>query len=798
MRILHLEDKPLDSELAANSLRKGGVSAQIDRVVTLSDFAGALTRGGYALVLADYTVPGVDPLEALRLARKMCPEVPFLFLTGTIGEEAAIETLKIGATDYVLKQNIGRLVPAVRRALQEFQEQARRREAEAALRCSEQRFRVAQELSLDAFTILRAVRDASGCIIDFRWEYVNPAAGRLLRRRPEDLTGQRLLQVLFGNKVNSDLFDRYVRVVETGEPHDYELPYESEGIRGWFRNMTVKLEDGIAVYFADITERKDAEEALLQAKDEASRRAKEAEERERIFLAMMDHIPMGITIADAPDVTIRAVSRYGRELTGQPRDEIEGIPVDLHVERWHIFRSDGVTPATNEELPLTRATQQGEVVREEEFVIGRPDGTKVPILCTAAPIYDAQGNITGGVIGWQDISELKRLNESLERRVNERTALAEQQAAQLRILAAELTRAEESERRRISHTLHEQLQQLLVGVRMKLALLHRKIGSEAAQPMFEEVHDLVNQAITETRLLTLELSPPVLYAGGLAAGLEWLAGHTKDRYGLSIEVHAEKAAEPIDEGVQLFLFHAVRELVLNIVKHARAESARIELTRASGKWLRLAVADTGVGLSPSQLEHLERSSGFGLFSIRERLKAMGGIFGVDSAPGQGTRITLELPARSVRRPKAAKGPGPASEAGAEGTAEGSLSASCEEILRVLIADDHAVVRRGMAEFLSGHGRIEIVGEAANGREAIEMALELHPDIVLMDVTMPVMDGIEATRRIRQALPGVRVIGLSMHEEPAVAGAMYKAGAVAYLPKHSASEAVVSAILAQRP
>ena len=151
----------------------------------------------------------------------------------------------------------------------------RQKQAEAALRQSEERFRVAQELSLDAFTILTAVRNEEGRIVDFRWEYANPTAARLLRRRAEQLAGQQLLRVLPGNKANSDLFDRYVRVVETGEPHDYELPYELEGVRGWFRNMTVKLEDGIAVYFADITERKQVEEALKELNEELENRVEQ-------------------------------------------------------------------------------------------------------------------------------------------------------------------------------------------------------------------------------------------------------------------------------------------------------------------------------------------------------------------------------------------------------------------------------------------------------------------------------------------------------------------------------------------
>ena len=111
LRILNLEDDPLDTDLALTLLRKDGLATEIDRVETFAGFEEALRRDGYGLILADYSVPGMDALEALRLARKLCPEVPLIFLSGTMGEETAIEMLKLGASDYVLKQRIERLCP---------------------------------------------------------------------------------------------------------------------------------------------------------------------------------------------------------------------------------------------------------------------------------------------------------------------------------------------------------------------------------------------------------------------------------------------------------------------------------------------------------------------------------------------------------------------------------------------------------------------------------------------------------------------------------------------------------------
>lgn len=160
----------------------------------------------------------------------------------------------------------------------------------------------------------------------------------------------------------------------------------------------------------EIHERRQLELALQQ-------KIQEAEAGKQILDALMEYIPEGITIADAPDVKIRQVSRYGQQLIGRSAEIIEGIPAEEHVEVWDIFCPDGVTPATADALPLTRAVQQGEVVTNEEWVIRKPDGQKVVILCNAGPIYNTKGEITGGVIAWRDISERKQVE--LERQRSE-------------------------------------------------------------------------------------------------------------------------------------------------------------------------------------------------------------------------------------------------------------------------------------------------------------------------------------------------------------------------------------------
>ncbi len=146
LRLLHLEDDPLDAELITTTLTQGNIPCQSQLVDTRQAFVAALKEGLMDLILADYSIPGFDGMTALALARQHCPDVPFLFVSATIGEELAIDAMHQGATDYVLKQRLGRLVPSVQRALRELDDRAERKRAEEALRQSEKQFRQSQKM----------------------------------------------------------------------------------------------------------------------------------------------------------------------------------------------------------------------------------------------------------------------------------------------------------------------------------------------------------------------------------------------------------------------------------------------------------------------------------------------------------------------------------------------------------------------------------------------------------------------------------------------------------------------------
>ena len=282
-----------------------------------------------------------------------------------------------------------------------------RKRAEEALRRSEERFRVAQELSLDAFTILDAVRDERGVIVDFRWVYVNPKAGQILRRLPEEMTGQRLLEVLPGNKANSDLFDRYVHVVESGEPHDYDLPYQAEGLDGWFRNMTVKLGDGIAIYFSDITERKKAEEA---------------QGRLAAIVASADDAIIGKDL----NGIIQSWNAGAENIFGYKAEEIIGKPASLLVPPGH-----------NDEIPeILGRINRGEQIENLETEYRRKDGTIISVSLKFSAIRDASGKIIGASKIARDITEHKRAEEAIRQRTEELKKARDAAETEKRLLLA--------------------------------------------------------------------------------------------------------------------------------------------------------------------------------------------------------------------------------------------------------------------------------------------------------------------------------------------------------------------------
>lgn len=177
---------------------------------------------------------------------------------------------------------------------------------------------------------------------------------------------------------------------------------------------------------------------LVQLREENQSLKKELAEARDLIDAIMECVPEGITVASAPDISIQRVSKRGRELLGISSEIIEGIPAVEYAKELDIFHRDGATRATGDELPLTRAIRVGEVVTGEEWVLNRPDGTKLTILCNAVPIRDRNGTITGGIISWRDTLQRQRAGEELRQARNELELKIQERTADLRTAQVEL------------------------------------------------------------------------------------------------------------------------------------------------------------------------------------------------------------------------------------------------------------------------------------------------------------------------------------------------------------------------
>jgi PAS domain S-box-containing protein len=737
-------------------------------------------------------------------------------------------------------------------------------------------------------------------------------------------------RILFANAASAPVLDQWGTEVGSGAP----VPWPDAARDALTNNSGTTIElvcrertyivfmapvpeaEYVNLYMSDITDRKHAEMALEMARADA------VNEKNRLE-AVLQALPVGMALVDAQGGSTRANAAY-EQVWGSPRPIARTVADYALYKAWWADTGQSVQPA---EWASAQAVQQKRPVIGQLLEIERFDGARAFVLNSAAPIFGAEGEVTGAAVAIQDITDLRKaqealrrsealyhaigesinygvwvcapdgrntyasesflklvgltqqqcadfgwgavlhpddadrtiaawkacvrtgniwdiehrfrgvdgqwhhilargvpvkdergevlcwaginldigrlkraeaalrqLNAELEQRVTERTAALaqavqalERQAQQLRTLTAELTLAEQRERRRLADMLHDELQQLLVATRLRAHMLGRAEDAQVRQGS-QEIVELIEEALAATRSLTGEMSPPTLRNGNLLATLELLTRWMQQRHKFTVRLGGPAAPVPLlSEDHAVLMYQSVRELLLNTVKYARVDAADVTVTQDTAG-LTLTVADAGVGFEPSLLRVAGGTEGgFGLLGIRERLEAVGGHLQIASAPGEGSRFTLVIPLAPV--PETAPVVRPV---GVPPAAAGARPPAGRRT-RVLIVDDHALVRRGFATLLARDPDLSVVGEAADGQMAIELTRQLAPNVILMDISMPVLNGIEATRAIHAEFPAVRVIGLSMFEVVEQAEAMRQAGAVGYLSKNDSAEALLAAI-----
>ncbi len=394
--------------------------------------------------------------------------------------------------------------------------------------------------------------------------------------------------------------------------------------------------DGVVLTFVEITRLKRAEETLRRS-----------EERYRLLVESVSEYAI-FTTDERGEVT--TWNTGAERLLGYTEEEAVGRNADL------IFTEED-RAAGVPRRELERAAEEGQATDERWH--RRADGSRLWASGVVTPLQGLDAGLRGFAKVMRDNTrrkraeeeregllnelaaereELRKLNETLETRVSKRTL-------EVRKLAAQLTLAEGLERNRVAQALHDELQQQLVALQFPLSNLRKRVTGEDAE-VLKEVSELLRGAITTTRQVTSDLSPPVLRGEGLVEALRWLTRRLEERFGLRISLEAEGEIGVQGEAVRALLFSLVRELLFNVAKHADIDQASVTVREAEDV-LTLTVADGGKGFDLAVLGTDGNGTGLGLRSARERLRLFGGDIEIVSQPGDGTHVTITVPVSSL-------------------------------------------------------------------------------------------------------------------------------------------------------
>ena len=442
--------------------------------------------------------------------------------------------------------------------------------------------------------------------------FINNAYSTYFSKKHKELIGHSFMS--FIAKDEQDEMQRIISSLSKEKPiaiHDCCLLADNGQTR-WLQLVIQAIfdEEGnlteLQVEGQDITERKQVEENL-----------RKNEEKHRSL------------ISNIPDLVWTTDEKFRVVFVGSNAESVLGYTQEEIYQRanWMAWFERVHPHDVNKAKATFRALVEQGKDYDIEYRFKRKDGRWVWLLDRSLGTYERGGGRYADGL-FSDITERKQAEEKIHKFQQ-----------RLRSLTSQISLTEEQERRRLAICLHDQISQTLAVIRLKLAALQ--------QPPFDgytkqvaSILELVDQAIQRTRSLTFDLSPPILYELGLEAALEWLAEQFQKQHDIIFKVEDDGKPKPLADTCRGLLFMAVRELFINVIKHANAQNVSISIQRV-GKKVRVIVQDDGVGFNSSQIER--QTNGFGLFSIRERLRYIGGNFNLKSRCGHGTRVSLVAP-----------------------------------------------------------------------------------------------------------------------------------------------------------
>lgn len=640
LKILYLEDDLLDVELVNSIFDAEQLEYQLEHVKTRFDFIAQVEQCSFDIILADYSLPSFDGMSALKIAREKCPDTPFIIVSGKIGEEFAIETLKSGATDYVLKQRLERLVPAVQRALHEAAEHQQRKKAELDLEESNRRY--ADLVEKAGIAIL--IDDNEGNL-----KFFNRKVVELFGYTAEELEKFSIRDLVHAEDVEMVMNYHQGRILKyelparnefRGVRKDTKIIYlEADAVEIWEDNILV----GARFYIWDITERKLMEQELERYRDRLEqmvleRTAELAKTNEKLirseerYRALYEKNPTMYFTVD-PDGMVLSVNQFGASQLGYAVDELVGKSV------LQIFYQEDQPKVMAQ---LVTCLQKPDQIGHWEFRKARKDGSIIWVRETARIVQNTDGN-TVFLIVCEDITDrihAQQEKQKLQRQLSE----AEKLVTLGQFMAA------------ISHEINNPLDIILNELyplkknsdRCPESLPHINKIKQQVHRINHIAQDILNYARPHDLKFKLIDVNVILHRA-----IESLSDYFDDQSTLDTAFDPNL---PLVLGDEIGLEIVFKNVVLNAIQSIhRAGRIRISTRIVEQKKVEVIIKDTGQGIPKQDLNNIfERfyttkrksgGTGLGLAISNEIIKKHNGEIKVNSVENKGTMFRIFLPAR---------------------------------------------------------------------------------------------------------------------------------------------------------
>jgi PAS domain S-box-containing protein len=671
LRVLIIEDSENDALLLEIELQRAGYEPVCERVDNREAMKAALTRERWDVVIADYVMPRFNGLEALALAKENGLDLPFIIVSGHITDNTAVAAMKAGAHDYVMKDNLARLGPAVQRELREAESRRARRTIDQRLRI-EQVFRQAIENSVPA--------GITAVDLDGRQTYVNPAFCAMVGWNQQDLIGAKPPFVYWPPDQGEHIAAELEKIIDSNAPAaGFELQYgrrtgerisvlvQVTPLKDSFGNITGWVSSNL-----DITERKQAE-ARLAAEHAITRLLTNAPSLELaapgILEALRESLEVDVAALWLPDLekqqlrvsavqTVdsnlesRSFVQASQRMTISPGTDLPGqvwasgkavwigqLSAEQAFERRQVASSCGLQSGMA--FPIAN---EGQFFGVLEFFTRRTLAFDDTLLNMMTAIGSEIGQFTQRRNAEE---QLRRAHDELELRVQRRTA--ELKAANSKLHASisdrkrlenELLEITEKERRRIALDLHDDLGQKLSGIALMtkgLELKLTKLKSDTAQQA-AQIHGLIQEAMSHASGLAHDLATLDLENKALPEALEHLANHARKLFGIRCDLTREGTIPDLESTVVMQLYKIAQEALTNAIKHGKADKVSLRL-RGEPTLLTLTVRNNGIPFPDLQV----RSTGMGLRIMNYRASLIGGTLDVKPIRAEGAVVTCLVP-----------------------------------------------------------------------------------------------------------------------------------------------------------